>query len=119
MTEAIFELKKHFGSSLSSRNAVDKLFNQLNEASCVNKAILDFEGIDFVSRSSADQLIKSQNEVFQEKNIVVELRNLNEGAYKMIQIVAGTQNKISRNRVLLPVYNVNNFQSLEKLLLNL
>lgn len=119
MTEIVFELRKQFGNSLSSRNSIDKLFCQLNESACVNKAILDFEGVDFISRASADQLIKIRNDIFQKKNIVVEFRNLNTDSYKMIQVVAGTQNKRDRTKNLLPVYNITNFEFLEKLLLNI
>ena len=119
MAEIVFELRKQFGNSLSSRNSIDNLFCQLNESACINKAILDFEGIDFISRASADQLIKIQNDIFQKKNIVVELRNLNNDSCKMIQIVAGTQNKKDRTKNLLPVYNITNFEFLERLLLSI
>jgi len=119
MTEAIFEIRSQVGTSLSSRNAVDSLFNRISESGCIFKAILDFKGVDFISRASADQLVKSQNDIFQNRNIVIELRNLNEDSFKMIQIAAGTQNKAGRNKTLLPVYNITSFHSLEKFLMGI
>lgn len=119
MTEAIFEIRKQVGSSLSSRNAVEMLFNRISESGYISKAILDFKDVDFISRASADQLIKSQSDIFQNRNIVIELSNVNEDSFKMIQIAAGTQNMTERNKVLLPVYSISNFHSLEKFLMGI
>lgn len=72
-------LKDLFGSAVSTRQAVEEISKELSKNS--SKTVIDFKGIEFVSRSFAHEFLR-----FEDKNSV-EVKNLYPDVKKMFQAV--------------------------------
>lgn len=80
---------------------------------------LDFLGVQYISRSFADQFHTGKMElaVVSQKTIVVV--NASESVVNMLQTVAKTQNKTYRTESSLPVLKYTDWQQLENFLLSI
>ena len=63
------KLFEHFGSRIFTRSAIFGFFKELENIEEA-EAVLDFEGIDFISRSCADEYLRLKEKMF--KRIVEE-----------------------------------------------
>lgn len=106
---------KHTGSSPNYRNSAAELFTCL--PAHVDEVVLDFSGVEFVSRGFADELHKERLAVQTQRNVRVVLENLNEEVQRMLSAVARTQNMKERDTMDLPVIRVSSVSELENLLL--
>lgn len=114
-TISVFSL---FGATLHTRQVAIELLKNVEDRPCDNVE-LDFQQVDYISRSFADQFHSdklSLAERLQKKIIVI---NPNEEVLKMLQAVARTQHKDKRDVKELPVYHYTDWQSLERFLLSI
>lgn len=77
-------LKHFYGSSITSRSAIRSLFLTIQDK---NDLTIDFQGIEFISRSSLHQLI------FEESRLNnLKLKNLDSNILKMYNVVKKSYN---------------------------
>jgi hypothetical protein len=88
MSEIEIILKKEIGSDLGSRQKIEKLFKNINEN--VSKVIMNFEGVEFMGRSFAQEYLNRKHFASFE---VVE-KNMSEDIKKMFEIILELNNKI-------------------------
>ena len=88
MSEIEIILKKEIGSDLGSRQKIDKLFKNINEN--VSKVVMNFEGVEFMGRSFAQEYLNRKHFASFE---VVE-KNMSEDIKKMFEIILELNNKI-------------------------
>ncbi len=87
----------NFGNSLSTREAVDNLFNDV-KLMHFDILELDFSKIDFVSRSFADQLIKQLNNLNEHSPFKLVILNASKEIIEVLNAVERTQVKIERTK---------------------
>lgn len=102
---------------LNSREAASKLFNIVKQQKA-DRFELDFNDIEFMSRSFADQFHKERTLFEKSNDVVIEILNANEEIIKMLKTVARTQNKTKRAFVKLPVFKYSNAELLSDYLLS-
>jgi hypothetical protein len=84
-------LAKEFGNNIFTRNIISSFIDKLENLK-EKKIILDFKGIDFISRSCADEYMKRKNESkkeFIEKNMskeICSMFNVVETQYKNARV---------------------------------
>ena len=88
MSEIEIILKKEIGSDLGSRQKIEKLFKNINEN--VSKVVMNFEGVEFMGRSFAQEYLNRKHFASFE---VVE-KNMSEENKKMFEIILELNNKI-------------------------
>jgi hypothetical protein len=88
MSEIEIILKKEIGSDLGSRQKIEKLFKNINEN--VSKVVMNFEGVEFMGRSFAQEYLNRKHFASFE---VVE-KNMSEDIKKMFEIILELNNKI-------------------------
>lgn len=78
-------ISDYLSNTVHTREAVDNLFRaiDLNEVSAI---YLNFEGIDFISRSFADELVKHMS-LLKKEHYEVELLNLSDEINQMLNKV--------------------------------
>lgn len=85
------KLKNIFGRSIHLRASVDllkeKIYKLKIEARDLKDINLDFEGIEFVSRSAAHEILKLKSEI-EKDGIFLSFSNQNEFVRRMFEIVA-------------------------------
>ena len=115
--EAIISVADVLGKTLHTREAAVQLLQKVAEHPC-STIELDFLGVDYMSRSFADQFHSDKLELaaVSEKTIVVV--NANEEVVRMLQAVARTQNKAYQSGGL-PVFKYSNWNHLENFLLSI
>jgi len=86
--EQIIEIKKYFPATVASRKAIEVLKKEVPLTRNLSY-IFDFSGIDFISRSFADELFHFINE----KNISVEFINANSNILEMYNAVRKNREK--------------------------
>ena len=59
MSEIEVFLKKEIGTDLGSRQKIEKLFKNIDET--VSKVIMNFEGIEFMGRSFAQEYLNRKH----------------------------------------------------------
>lgn len=96
-TEQIISVYSLFNSStLDSRDEADFLLNKIQSNILSEKIIIDFSGIDFISRSFADQFHKEKMKLSSERNINIEVANAEVAIIEMLRAVSNTQSKTNR-----------------------
>lgn len=106
------------GKFLNTREASSLLFNIISK----NKGAeieFDFTGVEFMSRSFADQFHKEKLQFQEKENLVLYIINANEEIIKILQAVANTQNKKDRKFVSLPVFRFSDEKLLSDYLLSI
>lgn len=88
MSEIEVFLKKEIGTDLGSRQKIEKLFKNINEN--VSKVVMNFEGVEFMGRSFAQEYLNRKHFASFE---VVE-KNMSEDIKKMFEIILELNNKI-------------------------
>ena len=88
MSEIEVFLKKEIGTDLGSRQKIEKLFKDFDEN--VSKVIMNFEGIEFMGRSFAQEYLNRKHIAHFE---VVE-KNMPEDIEKMFEIILELNNKL-------------------------
>lgn len=106
LTEKIIKLSEFFNSSsLNTRDEADKLFTFLLNDRISNKLFFDFDNINFISRSFADEFHKSLIYLTKIEHVTCELLNSDSNIIEILQAVSRTQNNDKRNRNNLPVFS--------------
>ena len=95
------------GNSLNSREAVSILSENI-EAPKFNPIELDFSGVEFMSRSFADQFHKEKIKWQEELNLQVDIVNANEEILEMLNAVSQTQDKRDRKIIDVPIFKFTN-----------
>ncbi|MEO6882416.1 MAG: hypothetical protein ABI199_00175 [Bacteroidia bacterium] len=118
-TETIkINVANEFGNTLHSREAALNLFSLLSEMS--SKEIeFDFSKVEYISRSFADQFYKEKEKYQNSFSVLVNISNAGEEVLSMLRIVAKTQNKSSRNYVVLPVFKYSDKAKLSDYMLSI
>jgi len=93
--------------SLNTREAVHEI-SKLIEANPCQVVELDFTGVDFMSRSFADELHKEKIRLQKEYAVRIDILNANEEVMAILEVVARTQNKQEKKAVEVPVYKFSN-----------
>ena len=92
MKATIIQMDKIFPAFVSSRKSIILLQNNFS-FNKKEKYVFDFQGIDFISRSFADELLK-----FVEKgDISYEIKNMNSTIKDLFNVVKKTQNPSERH----------------------
>lgn len=110
--ERIIKLSSFFNSSsLDTRDEVEALFAEVKTATS-NKVIFDFAGIEFISRSFADEFHKQKMKLAKELNMQFEVANADLSVIEMLQAVSHTQHKVKREESRFMVYSFKDTASL-------
>ena len=88
MTEIEVFLKKEIGADLGSRQKIEKLFKNIEPH--VSMVIMNFEGVEFIGRSFAQEYLNRKHLASFE---VVE-KNMPEDIRKMFEIILKTNNRL-------------------------
>lgn len=90
------KLSKIINKSIFTREAIDLMEDRIYKILNFKNAIIsfDFAGVDFVSRSSADELLNLK-EKLEKKDTIVNFTNINDEIKTMLKIV-NTQRKNSK-----------------------
>ena len=88
MREIEVFLKKEIGPDLGSRQKIEKLFKNINED--VSKVIMNFESVEFMGRSFAQEYLNRKHIAPFE----VEEKNMPEDIQKMFEIILKLNNKL-------------------------
>lgn len=105
------------GATIHTREAADTLL-QVAETHPCDEVDLDFSGVEFISRSFADQFHVDKICLAQKINKIIIVTNANEPVINMLQAVAKTQNKTDRKFMHVPVYRYNDLKSVERFLIS-
>lgn len=103
------------GSNPNYRNSAEVLFAAV--PANASEVVLDFSGVEFISRGFADELHKTRLRFQSERNVPVVLDHVNEAVQEMLSAVARTQEGNATLRVDIPVIRVNSIDELERMLL--
>ncbi|WP_299250347.1 STAS domain-containing protein [uncultured Cytophaga sp.] len=91
-------------SIINTREAALNIKTQIQQTACT-QVELNFDGVEFVSRSFADQLHKEKVELANQ-GILVVLVNASTSVMDMFRTVAKTQDATDRERHDIPVYKI-------------
>ena len=100
-------LNKKFDKIISTRAAIDKLFDF--DTSNINEINIDFSDIAFISSSAAHQLVLKEREL-EKKNIQLFLLNVDDEVQRMINIARTDRKNIFTTQ---PVEVINNLSEKE------
>ncbi|MGP8214013.1 MAG: STAS domain-containing protein [Bacteroidia bacterium] len=117
MEKASIDIKTHYGASLNTREAAVGLCKVINNIGSVNVEI-DLAGVEFMSRSFADQFYKERQQL-REKGISVFLVNADEEVQRMLEAVSRTQAKKDRNFDDIRVLRFSNMKDVSNFLLSI
>ena len=93
MKKQIIRLSDFFSKSSSSRDAVRNVFD-LNE-DLRNDLIIDFDKIEFITRSAADELLKEKLRVEMQYEISVQFISVPTAVLRMLDSVSASSKKSS------------------------
>lgn len=88
MKEIEIFLEKEFGKNLGLRHNMEELFNRID--SNTSKVIMNFENVEFVGRSSAQEYLNQKHNASFE---VIE-KNMSSNVEKMFNTILKLNNKI-------------------------
>jgi anti-anti-sigma regulatory factor len=111
----VIKVQSKVGSNPNYRNSADILFEAISGD--IAELVLDFSGVEFISRGFADELHKARLRFQAERNVPVVLEQVNEAVQEMLSVVARTQEGSTPLRVDIPVIRVNSVNELERMLL--
>ncbi|MCU0318449.1 MAG: STAS-like domain-containing protein [Flavobacteriales bacterium] len=115
LPSTVIQVKSKVGTDPNYRNSAEVLFFEVPANS--KELVLDFSGVEFISRGFADELHKARLRFQQERNIPVIIEQVNEAVQEMLSAVARTQEGSTPLRVDIPVIRVNSVDELERMLL--
>lgn len=106
---------KHLGRSLTSREQADLLYSVIKERA--EKVIIDFDSVDFMSRSFADQFYKG----FLDLNMCDQVISVNgnEVVCEMLNSVIKTQNGHLKAKIPFKLKTLTDKEKLKKYLLSI
>lgn len=102
---------------LISREAAVSIFSNINGNQ--NNIEFDFENVEFMSRSYADQFYKLKTNFEQNQNARIQIVNANEEVINMLQIVAQTQNLTERKFEQVPIFKFSKIEMLSDYLFSI
>lgn len=106
MTKTVINIIQLFNNIITSRDEAIKLFNSINKFQHpVTEIVLDFAGIDFISRSFADQFYKEKMDWKVKTNIPLSITNATVQIIEILEAVSRTQSKKDRTVKEIPVYS--------------
>ena len=111
----VIKVQSKVGSDPNYRNSADVLFHAV--PATTEELVLDFNGVEFISRGFADEFHKARLRFQAERNVPVILEQVNEAVQDMLSAVARTQEGSTPLRVDIPVIRVNSVDELERMLL--
>jgi hypothetical protein len=111
----ILTVSERVGSNPNYRNSASVLFEAIPLH--VEEVVLDFSGVEFISRGFADELHKERLRIQAERNVHVVLEEVSEEVQRMMNTVARTQQAGNRSEFRLPVIRITSANQLENLLL--
>lgn len=88
MSEIEVNLKNEIGSDLGSRQKIEKLFKNINTNA--SKVIMNFEGVEFMGRSFAQEYLNQKHIA----NYEITEINLSEDIKKMFDMILDLNNKL-------------------------
>lgn len=80
------KLRNRLGKEIVHRSSVDNFTQSLQRRG--RPYILDFEGVNFISRSAAHQFLLDKEKLHNEKGIEVTILNTGESVRKMFRIAS-------------------------------
>lgn len=114
---AYFNVAKHIGNLLNTREAADSFMDFIAKSSTSEIVELDFKDVEFMSRSFADQFHKLKIALLNQKTFsVIDVVNASPVVIEMLQAVIKTQSKTERNYESFPVYKFKEITSLQNFL---
>ncbi len=88
MSEIEVNLKNEIGSDLGSRQKIEKLFKNINTNA--SKVIMNFEGVEFMGRSFAQEYLNQKHIA----NYEITEINLSEDIKKMFDMILELNNRL-------------------------
>ncbi len=117
-TEHSIDLYKYFKcTTLDSRDEATNLFAPFFTDCCVTVAHLDFNNIEFISRSFADQFIKEQKSLENIRSLRIEIVNAENAIIEMLQAVRQTYDTHRKGVIDFAIYTLSEPEKIEKYLL--
>lgn len=112
MLKNAIHIKEIFGNTLNTRDEASKLTGHIQSRHlAIDDLVLDFRGVDFMSRSFADQFYKEQQSYIQRENTRIQIIDADPQIIDMLQAVSKTQRK-ERSFIEYPVYTFVNENAL-------
>lgn len=110
--KAILEIRiaSEIDSIINTREAALQITKQIQESTCKHVE-LDFQDVEFISRSFADQMHKEKI-AFADLGVLIVIVNASSSVMDMFRAVSNTQNAIDRQRQEIPVYKITNMDAL-------
>jgi hypothetical protein len=116
-TTAHIKVSTKVGNLLNTREAADSFMDFVNTSSNSDIVELDFEQVEFMSRSFADQFHKIRTRLLaQSRFSAIDIVNASPVVIEMLQTVSRTQNKTDRHYETFPVYKFKEVNALQKFL---
>lgn len=120
MAQYTIKIASSFGNILNTRDEAIELKNQslhiLSASPSNTKIIVDFLGVDFMSRSFADQFYKENRTLIENFSCEIILTNLDEQITEVMSAVSRTQNKTNRSFAESPIYSFTDREKLDNYL---
>jgi hypothetical protein len=113
-TTITIPVQRLVGHSPNYRHGAVTLFSSVLPG--VAEVVLDFAGVDFISRGFADELHKERLRVQDEFKLQVVLENVSEDVRLMMAAVARTQEGSALAQVDIPVIRLNDLREFERML---
>jgi len=114
--KAILEIRiaSEINPIVNTREAALHIATLIQESNC-RQVILDFDGVEFISRSFSDQMFKEKR-TLSENNILIEIVNASDSVFNMLKIVENTQNNSNRQREEIPIFKITSIEGLSEYL---
>lgn len=98
---------------IHSRDAVELVRNVIEKTDAVTSVVLDFNEVEFISRSAAHELLVLKENLKQAKNTDIVFTNTNKDVNGMLRIVAANRAVPKHTIVSLPLIERTNIQALQ------
>ncbi len=105
------------GPNPNYRDSADSLFEGI--PTCTEEVVLDFDGVEFISRGFADQLHKARLRFQSEQQVHVVLEHANEEVLAMLAAVSRTQQGRSTRQLDIPVVRIGSMKELERMFMGI
>lgn len=116
--QAIIQVVQVLDTSIHTREAASQLMQEVTSQPCLHVE-LDFAGVEYISRSFADQFHFEKLECAEKNNMAIIVSNAAEPVFQMLQAVARTQQKTNRKSPTIPVYKYSSAKELENFLMSI
>lgn len=117
MKSGAVNLKERMDSTLDTREAAMTLFAELKASRNEHQELLfDFSGVEFMSRSFADQFHKERTKLFKECGIECAIKDAGQNIFDMLQAVSRTQQANHREVVRYEFFAFSNMDNLSEYL---